>query len=284
MRQVRLTKLGIEAIVIGLGALASAGVSAQDVIAPADGVNMWDGQWHFGATIYGWVPWINSTVQLPPVAGGANTTIETQPSQYLKSLDGGVLLQGTVRKGDWSIWTDFVYLHMSNGSSHIRQIGLPGGDPTVPVSVDLNFGVKAAIWTFAPSYTVVRNDLGTLDVMVGFRYSSISITQNYVLSVPPLALTRAGGFSPSADGTDGVVGIRGGVRLSSDGKWFLPYETDFGVGNKNWQWNAMLGVGYHFHWGDVTLGGRNLAYHRTGNQALQDERFTGPALGATFRW
>jgi hypothetical protein len=285
MQHVKLARLAVVAFSCGLGALASANVSAQDVIAVADGVDMWDGQWHFDATIYGWVPWVYSTVQLPAIAGGANPTITTEPSDYLKDVKAGALLQGTIRNGDWSIWTDLVYLNLADSNTNLRQIGLPGVNATVPVSVYLNTDVKSVIWTLAPlSYTVVHNDIGTLDVMAGIRYVYLALSLNYVLSVPPLNLTRSGGFSPSADATDGLIGVRGALRLSSDGKWFLPYEADYASGSHNWNWNAMLGVGYHFRWGDLTLGGRNFTYKRTESVIVEKERFTGPAFGATFRW
>jgi hypothetical protein len=41
---------------------------------------MWDGQWHVDATLYAWAPYICTTAQLPPVAGGGNPTVETTPS------------------------------------------------------------------------------------------------------------------------------------------------------------------------------------------------------------
>ena len=285
MQHIKSLKHGIAAFVVGFGALGSVSASAQEIVAVADGLNMWDGQWHFGTTVYGWLPWVHTSVQLPPIAGGGNPTIETQPSQYLKDLNGAVMFEGMVRKGDWSLWTDLVYMHMSNGSAHTKQIGLPGGDPTVSVSLNLNYGLKATIWTLAPSYTVLHNDIASLDVMAGFRYIETSLSLNTVLSSSgPLGLTRGVAFYPSADSWDGIVGIRGAVRLSSDGKWSLPYETDFGKGSGNTQWNAILGVSYHFRWVDVTLAGRNLTYNRTADAFLQNIRFTGPALGATFRW
>ena len=51
-------------------------------------------------------------------------------------------------------------------------------------------------------------------------------------------LSQGGGLWPKADGTDGIVGLKGTLRLSSNGKWFLPIEADIGTGSKNWQWNA----------------------------------------------
>jgi hypothetical protein len=284
MRRVKFLRLGTATIILSLGALGSGSVAAQDVIAVADGVNMWDGQWHYGATMYAWVPWMYTTVQLPPIAGGGNPTIETQPSQYLKYVQTGVLFQGIIRKGDWSLWTDFVFMNLKADATHTRQIGLPGVDATLPVIRTIGSGVRAAIWTLAPGYTVMNNDIGTLDVLVGLRYTSVRISLAYQFTAPPLPVKRGGGFWPTSDSTDGLVGVKGSLRLSPDGKWFLPFEADVADGNKNWQYNLMAGAGYHFHWGDVVLGVRNLTYNTTSRPILEKVRMTGPVLGATFRW
>jgi hypothetical protein len=269
-------KFAVAALALGLGSLVSGTAAAQEV-------DKWDGQWHFGTTIYGWLPFMYTTVQLPPILGGGNPTIETQPSQYLKYLQIAALMQATAQKGDWGIWTDFVYMNLSASPQKIREVGLPG-DRTLPLTLQLDGAMRMAIWTLAPSYTVIHNDIGNLDVMVGLRYSSARISLAYELTAPPTKLMRGGGFWPTTDSTDGIIGIKGMVRLSPDGKWFMPYEADVGDGNKNWQWNAFLGGGYHFHWGDVTLAVRNLTYQRTGDVSIEKVRMTGPLIGATFRW
>src|SRR5277367_3958739 len=89
MHYPKFLKFGAAAFIVGVGALSS-------VSAAADEVDMWDGQWHVGVTGYLWLPFLYSTVQLPPAAGGGNPTIETQPSQYLKYVQAGLMLQGTV--------------------------------------------------------------------------------------------------------------------------------------------------------------------------------------------
>jgi len=287
MQHVKILKLAVAAFILGLGALASARVSAQDVIAVADG-NKWDGQWHFDATVYGWVPFLYTTVNVPEIAGGGTQTIETQPSQYLKYVKMGALLDGAIQKGDWGLWTDFVFLNLGTTVTHTRMIGLPGGlDPGLAVDRQIDAAVRAAIWTIAPTYTVVHNDVGNLDVMVGLRYSSfrLSLAYDFSLVSPPVPNVLGGGFWPTRDSTDGLIGVKGKLNLSSDGKWFMPYLVDFGDGNKNWQWEAFLGAGYHFHWGEITLGVRNLTYRATDNQVVFNKlRFTGPILGATFHF
>ncbi len=284
MQHVKIFKRRVARFVLGFGVLAAGSAAAQDVIAVANGVNMWDGQWHLESSPYGWLPWMYTTVQLPPIAGGGNPTIETQPSQYLKHVNLAAFLDGTIRKGDWAIWTDLVYMNLSANPTHERQIGLPGGAATLSVTRTIDAGTRASIWTLAPSYTVMNNDLGTLDVMVGLRYTSVSISLAYQFTAPPLPITVGGGFWPSADSTDGLIGVRGSLRLSGDGKWYLPYEADVADGNKNWQNNEFLGVGYHFHWGDVSLAVRNLTYQLSDRPILEKVRMTGPVIGGTLRW
>jgi hypothetical protein len=280
----RMLKFRITTVILTLVGLASASVSAQDVIAVSDGVNMWDGQWHYDATVYGWVPWIYTTVDLPAIAGGGSQTSTTEPHQYLKYVEGGVLADATVRKGDFSLWTDFVFLNLQASSTHTREIGLPGGNPLLSVDRSIDSSVRMAIWTLAPGYTVMNNDTGTLDVLAGLRYTSLRVSIAYEFTAPPTNLMKGGGFWPTTDSTDGLIGVKGAIRLSRDGKWTLPYEADVADGNKNWQNNEFLGVAYHFHWGEVGLGARNLTYQTSGRPIVQKVRFTGPVFGASFRW
>jgi hypothetical protein len=226
MQDIKKLKFGIAALVLGLGAVSSVSASAQDIIAVANGVNMWDGQWHVEASPYGWLPWMYTSVQLPPIAGGGNPTIETQPSQYLKHVNMAAFLDGTLRKGDWAIWTDLVYMNLSANPTHEKLIGLPGGLPTLTVTRTLDAGVRASIWTLAPSYTVMNNNVGTLDVMAGLRYTSLSVSLSYQFTAPPTSLMVGGGFWPSVDCTDGLIGVRGSLRLSGDGRWELPQVVD----------------------------------------------------------
>jgi hypothetical protein len=46
----------------------------------------------------------------------------------------------------------------------------------------------------------------------------------------------------------------------------------------------MLGVAYSHKWVGATLVYRHLSYDRKGDKLIQDMRFSGPALGVTFRF
>jgi hypothetical protein len=277
MKHAKVPHLTLAALILAFGASASRGAHAEDV-------NMWDGQWHADVEVNGWIPWLYTTAQLPPIAGGGNPTIETQPSDYLKYVKATIQFDGSVRKGDWSLWTDLVYLNLQTSPTHVRVITLPDGEPIGSLTRSLDGDVRAAIWTLAPTYTVMNNDVGTLDVLVGLRYSDFKLSLSYQFTAPALPAPIGGGFWPTTSSTDGIVGLKGSLRLSHDGKWFMPYEADIGDGNKNWQYNLNLGAGYHFHWGDVTLGVRNLTYQTTDRPIIEKVRMTGPVIGAAFRW
>jgi hypothetical protein len=278
MQDVKIRKFGIAAFIIALGALASASAAADDV-------NWWDGQWHFAATAYGWVPWLSPTINIPEIAGGGTSTSDIQPSQYFKYIQGAILLDGAVQKGDWGLWTDLVYLHLADNRAQTREISPPGGVPEATLDRSIDVGVRTAIWTIAPTYTVVHNDVGSLDVLAGLRYSSFRLSLAYQLALVNGPTILGGGFWPVRDSTDGVIGVKGRLNLSSDGRWYIPYLLDVGDGNKNWQWEGFVAAGYHFNWGDITLGVRNLDYRASDNQVIFNRlRFTGPTLGATFRW
>lgn len=286
MQHIRISRFKSASFVACLGMLLAGGAAAAgDASAAArpGELNLWDGDWHFALTPYAWVPWFYTTVQLPAAAGGGTKETTTQPSQYLKYAQGVAEIQGMARKGDWSLWTDFLYFNFNVGNSTTRRIGLPGGSATLPVILTTDSSAKAVVWTLAPSYTVMNNDVGTLDVLAGIRYTDIWLQIAYNFTAPPTPLNQGGGFWPKDTSTAAIVGVRGALRLSPDGKWTVPYEANVGDGDKGWQYDLVLGVGYHFHWGDITLAARDLVYNVSGSN-IEKVRLTGPVVGATFRW
>ena len=46
----------------------------------------------------------------------------------------------------------------------------------------------------------------------------------------------------------------------------------------------MLGIAYSFSWIDVSLAYRHLYFDQGSDKLIQDMRFSGPALGVTFRF
>jgi hypothetical protein len=57
-----------------------------------------------------------------------------------------------------------------------------------------------------------------------------------------------------------------------------------GTGSSRLTWQGMLGVAYSYKWLGVTLAYRHLYYDEKDDKLIQEMRFSGPALGVTFRF
>ncbi|MBK1722984.1 hypothetical protein [Thiocystis violacea] len=275
-----------------LTALAAVTLSASPIAALAkDQVDPYDGGWHFTLTPYLWLPNINGTVNgrmSGPRApdgtslGELSASSKIGPNDYLEHLKLGFMATGEVRKGDWSAFTDIIYIDFGDQRSRVRDLTGPDGRPLRGVDRNATTSLAATVWTLAGAYTLVREPRGSLDLLGGFRYVGIEsdLKLNISGSLGVLDTTRRA----SRDMTewDGIIGVKGQIQLG-DGNWYMPYYLDVGTGSSNWTWQALLGVGYGFDWGEVNLSIRSLSYDFDDKRDA-DLRMTGPTLGATFRW
>ncbi len=55
-------------------------------------------------------------------------------------------------------------------------------------------------------------------------------------------------------------------------------------GDSKLTWNAMIGLSYAFGWGDLIMVYRHLEYDQDSDNLLQGLRFSGPVVGARFRF
>lgn len=280
MLQKKLLQGGFWAAVAGAGMLVSGG------LASAAGVDMYDGQWHYSLTPYAWFPNIHQTLQYStPLGGGKTVDVEVKPDSYLSNLDFALMGTFEARKGEWALAMDLIYNDFSNQDSKIRNVQGPGGNLSLPIDTSLNVDIKALIWEGIGSYTVARSATGTLDVFGGVRYLGLKTSTDLSFSGPEGIIGRSGSQSNRLNVWDGIIGVRGEVKIGDSGDWFLPYYLDIGAGShSNWTWQGWTGVGYRFDWGDVVLAYRNLYYSTDEDKVIEDLRMAGPALGATFRW
>jgi hypothetical protein len=270
---------GVAALAIGATVLASS-------VASADDVNMFDGQWHYGLTVYGWFPAMTTDASFPLRDGAtASPSVKVKPSSYLGDLQFGAMGAFIARNGNLSLFTDAVYADISSLSSKVTRLHTPGGDVTPPVNIDVNVGLKELIWTLGAGYTVARSDAGNLDILGGARYGSLKTSLGVNAFGPGGIFGTSANTSADMNVWTGIVGVKGTLRLSDDGKWYVPYEADIGFGSSSiTSGNAILAVGYKFGWGDLELGWRYLSYNMGSEATIQKLIMSGPALGATFRW
>jgi len=78
-----------------------------------------------------------------------------------------------------------------------------------------------------------------------------------------------------------VVGLRGQSEIGD--RWYVPYYVDVGTGSSRFTWQAFGGIGYHFKWGDMMVGYREIAYDFDSNRRLSDLSFGGPLVGVRFK-
>jgi hypothetical protein len=244
--------------------------------------DMFDGKWRFSVAPYLWVPSIYATTTFTGPHGGLEsltTGTTVTGNDVLQALNMAAMLNGEVRKGEWSVFTDYIYLNLGGARTNVKTVTGPAGNPLTTLDLGSSLGLKGSIWTLAGSYTAWHDRGSHLDVLAGFRYFGIDSTLTWNLGGALGILSNVGSVSKSFDKWDGIVGVKGQIKFG-DSSWYMPYYVDVGSGSGNWTWQALVGVGYQFGWGDVALSLRSLSYDFNKNNT--DTRFTGPMLSATF--
>jgi hypothetical protein len=268
--------------------LAPLAASAQSGKAGAD-------DWKFRASIYGWLPSIDvkSNFPVPPAIVNAGLTAggnaEVSGSDILKSIEGVFMGTFEARKGRWGGFTDLIVLNLGNTKTGTKHFTIGGRVlPTVPGDATLtaDYSLEGTLWTLAGQYAAIDEASHNLNVFAGARYLGLDqkLNWNFSGNIGPIALPLRGGTMTS-DGsvTDFIVGVRGQAKLG-DGRWFLPYHLDVGTGQSNSTYQAMVGLGYAFDWGEITAAYRVLDYNLPDSKFVSDLRFNGGLIGVGFRW
>jgi hypothetical protein len=249
--------------------------------------------WTFGVAPYLWLPGVNGTLKYSVAFRSlSGLEVNVAPGDYLQNLAAALFLSGEARKGEWGIFTDFLYLHFSNEKSEVRAVDFAGSG-RLPINANFNTGTKSTLqglaWSLLGTYRLVDGSTITLDGMGGFRYFGLKASTDWQLAAtvkgpgPGETLARAGSASGREDILDAVVGIKGRVTLGSS-HWFVPYYFDVGTGTSIITWQGLLGIGYSWGGVDGTLAYRHLSYSQGGDKLAQDLSFSGPGLGVIFRF
>jgi len=261
--------------VLGLAAASPAISHASDAVDP------YDGDWHFTLTPYLWLPNLNATLDgyaLGSNLGDFRVDSEIGPNDYLENLKFGAMVNGEVRKGDWSAFTDVIYIDFGDERSKVRNLRGLDGQTMSTIDRNAKTSLSATVWTLAGARTLVQQPTFKLDLLAGFRYVQIASELKLNITGTDGILDTNTRSSRDLTEWDGILGVKGQIRLG-EGRWFMPYYLDVGTGSSNWTWQALLGVGYAFGWGDINLSIRSLSYDFN-DKYDADLRMT----GATFRW
>ena len=241
-------------------------------------------EWEFGLSIYGWFPDIEGTTSFR-VDEGVDFTLPI--NTILDNLD--FTLQGLfeARKDHWGFALDMIYMDLG-ATKNSSVTGTVGSTP-IPAEAMASVGLdlKSLVLTGVGYRRFVDEGTSNADFLFGARYLDIEqeLNWNFSGNLGGLQLPgREGSARVSGSNTDFIVGLRGNIGLGEAERWFIPYWADIGTGDSDLTWQAMLGLGYVFDWGQLALAWRYLDYDMSSDARIADMTFSGPAIGARFAW
>jgi hypothetical protein len=244
----------------------------------------------FSVTPYLWLPNIDGTLKygVPPGAGGS-PEVQVGPNDYLEALRFAMMISGEARKGRWSLFTDFIYLDFHSEESAVKSINFGGDRVSSSANVSTDSSLKGGAWTLGGGYAVLPGRPVEMDVFGGLRYFGLHASTDWQLTATVTGpgggqtFPRTGSISARVDLWDGIAGFKGRVWIGRS-NWAIPYYFDVGTGSSSLTWQGMLGVAYSWNWIEARLAYRHLYYDQKDDKLIQDMRFSGPALGVTFRF
>jgi len=252
--------------------------------APAAEYNAYDGNWHFSLAPYLWIPGYDASFNFRAGPGGGRPTAEAGPLDVLAKLQFVFMGMADVRKGRWSVFTDFLYLDLSDDRGRVLSVTGPNGTVEIPINTATKTGFTGTLWTLAPAYSIYHRGPTSADVFLGLRYFNMTANLDWSFSNALNTLSRSGSLSQSTSLWDVVAGAKGRVGLGRS-HWFLNYYGDVGGGTSDLTWQAAGGFGYALSWGDIALDFRYLKYSPGGNtKLLRDLELYGPHLGFSFHF
>ncbi len=247
--------------------------------------------WEFQITPYLWLPTIGGDLNYdPPPAGGGAPSVDVGPTDWLDLLNGVLLLNGGVRKGRFSVVADLVYLGLESDDDRVKSVESGGSIPVgVTANLDTQTDFDGLSISLAAGYTLQQTETSNVDVIAGVRYFGVDASTSWNLSVDVtgpgggVVLPAQGNIATESDLWDGIVGVRGRIGIGAS-KWSVPYYVDIGTGSSDLTWQAMTGLEYTYGWGDIVIAYRHLEYDEGDEGLMEGFRFSGPGVGARFRF
>jgi hypothetical protein len=242
------------------------------LLAKADG-------WEYSLAPYLWLPTISLDSAKTRNPGGPldGDRVDIGPTSYLSALNFALMLAGEMRKDDWVVMGDFIYLDFGIDDKNIDFLR-PG---VGPIAGTYGAGLSGTMITLAGGKTFVRTDNYHADALVGWRRFAMSLDISGDL--------LGGGtvkLDTDLDFNDAFVGINGVYRFGNGKRWSLRYYGDVGAGESDMTWQAVVGVGYGFGWGDLFVNYRHLVYDfgDVGRFDALSITFSGPSIGVSFQF
>jgi Copper amine oxidase N-terminal domain len=243
-------------------------------------------EWQVSLTPYVWLPSINGLLHydISQIPGGGSGTLSLSagPSGYLNKLDSGLAFTGDAHNRYFDVFTDFLWMNLSNVSTTSATVTGPHGRVQLPVTFHADARLTDSLWTVGVGAPVFEDPGVTADLFLGFRAMQTRSSNIWTLTTPSPYIDSSGSASFTTTVWDLIGGGKMNIYLTPDKAWFIPMYADVGSGTFGSTWQYVGGIGYGRR-GSVELVYRGLAY-TSKSGPLSNLRLSGPALGYTFRF
>ena len=210
-------------------------------------------EWKFAIAPYVWGADISGKTQ-------AGSPVDVSFDQLVDNLEMAFMVAAEARKDKWSYLLDIVYLDLATS----KTLG----------PLNINMDLEGLVTHAGVGYNVVDDNQSRLDVIVALR--------NLDLDLKLTSNTPASG-GQSGSNLDLIAGIKGQYNFNK--RWYLPYYLDIGTGDSDFTWQVMAGINYRAaDWADIALVYRHLEWDFKSANTIDDLSFSGPSLGAIFRF
>lgn len=227
--------------------------------------------WDFTAAIYLWGADIGGRT-------ASGSKVDVSFNDLFDNLNSAFMGTFEARKDKWLVITDLIYMDIS--ADKTAEVTIPIGPIEIDVTGDADVDLTGKVFQLAGGYNLHTDERSRLDLIAGARYLDLDMDTSITITGPLQG--RPIKISESGDVWDGIVGVKGQYDLGQ--RWSIPYYVDVGTGQSEFTWQAMMGVGFNAtKWLDVALVYRHLAWEVDGD-LIDNLNFSGPALGAIFRF
>lgn len=244
------------------------------------------GAWRYAASVYLYLPSVGGSTSFPTAGNG--TPINISGQEILDHLKMAAMGSFEAHNGAWGAFTDLIYLDFGASKTNSRDFTI--GNIGLPASTTANFdsGLKGVLWTLAGEYRLPSPDPAfTVDLLAGARMLDLKQTLSWNISgslgpIDPAA--RTGSAEVKDKVWDALIGVKGRYAFGGNRQWAVPFYLDVGTGESDSTMQAAAGISYAFQWGELNALWRYLRYNMKSGQAINDVYFSGPQIGAVFRW
>jgi len=248
------------------------GLAGHSAPAGAEGLQSSE-RWTFGLTPYFWVAGISGDVHVPTrlhPGGGVDVDLDADFSDLFKNISAiPIMAMAEAQYGRFGLIGDILFLQIETD-----------GETQGPAFGSAETRLTTTIGSAVGTYRAIDERWHTLEFGAGARVWSVSTKVELGAGTLP-----GGSAKKSATWVDPILAVRYRARLAD--RWALTVYGDvggFGVGSE-FAWMAHATVDFAAaSWLDLRVGYRHLGVEYDGNRARYDLDFSGPFLGATFKF